>query len=118
MKPKTLDKPQTTRGKLTGNGFSFGSPRSYVDNAELASEKRTFDILEIDFEPGKGYEGQDRWLITVKSAGREPEYLSLGANPKRDGELREAQAHLETGGTITNKRLHRSGNAYYFMNVE
>jgi hypothetical protein len=40
--------------------------------------------------------------------------LTLGANPKRDEQMREAQAHLKRGGSIKNIRLRRSGNAYYF----
>ena len=34
---------------------------SYSDNAEFASEGLRFDILEIKYEPGRGYEGRDRW---------------------------------------------------------
>ena len=49
--------------------------------------------------------GRDRWALTVKAADRDCEILTLGSNPGRDEELAEAQAHLERGGTITNKRL-------------
>jgi hypothetical protein len=114
MKRTTTKTGSTTRGKSTGDEFSFGSGRSYADNAEYASKNLSFDILAAAYEPGRGYEGKDRWTITVKAADREPEILSLGSNPKRDEELRAAQAHLERGATITNKRLRLSGNAYYF----
>jgi hypothetical protein len=128
--------------------FSFGSGNAYLDNAELASKGLRFDILEIKFDPGQGYQNQDRWLISikfpegepgllslgsnpgrgfdgkdrwalsVKAAGRDCAILTLGCNPKRDEELAAAQAHLDRGGTIANKRLRRSGNAYYLADGE
>lgn len=108
---------QSTRGKTsaaeTGENFSFGSGHSYADNAEYADKALTFDILAIERETGRGYDGKDRWALTVKAADRDCEILTLGCNPKRDEELAAAQAHLARGGTITNKRLRRSGNAYY-----
>lgn len=109
---------QSTRGNSTvsetAKNFSFGSGNSYADNSEYASKNLTFDILTISFETGRGYEGQDRWAVTVKPADRDCEILSLGSNSGRDEQLRAAQAHLERGGTIKNVRLRRSGNAYYF----
>ena len=94
--------------------FSFGSAHTYLDNADLASTGLRFDILEITFEPERGFEGHDRWLIRIKIGGREPELLSLGSNPGRDQQLRDAQAHLARGGKIENVRLRQSGKAYYF----
>ena len=112
---KTTD---STRGKPivseTLQKFSFGSGLAYADNAEYASKGLRFEILEIKFEPGRGFEGQDRWVIKVKVADREPEQLSLGSNPGRDEQLREAQAHLARGGIIENVQLRQSGKAYYF----
>jgi hypothetical protein len=109
---------QSTKGKPAVSesvaNFSFGSGHSYADNAEYASKNLTFDILAIARETGRGYEpGKDRWAITVKAADRDCEILTLGCNPKRDEELAAAQAHLARGGTIVNKRLHRSGSAFY-----
>ena len=70
--------PDSQRGKSTVSEtvekFSFGSGHAYADNAEFASKGLRFDILEIKFEPGRGYEGHDRWLVTVKVADREPEH--------------------------------------------
>jgi hypothetical protein len=108
------NKPTTTKGSSGTGNFSFGSGRMFADNDDYASNGITFAILAIVFEPGRGYDGKDRWAITVKAADREAEILTLGSNPGRDEELRAAQAHLERDRTITNKRLRRSGNAYYF----
>lgn len=94
--------------------FSFGSGNTYLDNAELASKGLRFDILEIKFDPGQGYQNQDRWLIKIKFADGEPGLLSLGSNPGRDQQLRDAQAYLARGGKITNVRLRQHGKAYYF----
>ncbi|HEV3092000.1 MAG TPA: hypothetical protein VGX91_11240 [Candidatus Cybelea sp.] len=108
---------QSTRGKtdvseIVGN-FSFGSEHSYADNDEYVSKNLAFDVLAIAREPGRGYDGKDRWALTVKAADRDCEILTLGCNPKRDKELAAAQAHCARGGTIKNKRLHRSGSAFY-----
>ena len=107
----TTGKPAVSE---TVEKFSFGSGHAYADNSEFAGKGLRFEILEIKFEPGRGYEGHDRWLVTVKVADREPEQLSLGSNPARDQQLREAQSHLGRGGKIENVRLRQSGKAYYF----
>lgn len=107
----------TKTARASGNDtFSFGSATAYADNAEYAEKGLAFAILTIAFEPGRGYEGRDRWAVTVKAEDRDPEIMTLGANAKRDEQLRAAQAHLARGGAIKNVRLHRSGNAYYFTN--
>ena len=103
-----------TNGSETVEKFSFGSGHAYVDNAELAGEGLRFDILEIEFEQGRGFEGRDRWIVTIKIGDREPELISLGSNPGRDQQLREAQAYLARGGKIENVRLRQSGKAYFF----
>ncbi|HMF28452.1 MAG TPA: hypothetical protein VKE42_06750 [Candidatus Cybelea sp.] len=118
MNKSTTKKGRTTNGNSPGDGFSFGSSHSYGDNSEFASKNLRFEILAIAHEPGRGIDAKDRWAITVKVADREAEVLTLGCNPKRDEELRAAQAHLARGGTITNKRLRLSGSAYYFTDAE
>ena len=105
--------PQSTKGISGTENFSFGTGRAFGDNEEYASLGITFDILAIDFEPGRGYEGRDRWALRVKATDRDAQILSLGSNPGRDEELRAAQEHLKNGGTITNKRLRRKDGAYY-----
>jgi hypothetical protein len=114
---------QSTRGKTgaseTSANFSFGSGRSYADAAEYASKGLTFDVLAIARETGRGFEpGKDRWALTVKATDRDCEILTLGCNPGRDEELAGAQAHLERGGAITNKRLRLSGGAYYLADAD
>jgi hypothetical protein len=110
--------PGSQRGNSTVSEtvekFSFGSGHAYADNSEFASKGLRFDILEIKFQAGRGYEGHDRWLVTVKVVDREPEQLSLTSNPGRDQQLRDAQAYLARGGKIENVRLRQSGKAYYF----
>jgi len=103
--------------QLNGAEFSFGSGKAYADNEEYASKGLQFDIMEIAFEPGAGYEGRDRWALTVNCADREAEILTLGSNPKRDQQLREAEAHLKRGGSLKNVRLRQSGNAYYLADA-
>jgi hypothetical protein len=114
MKRTTQSTRKNSSVSETVENFSFGSGRAYAENAEYASKGLSFNILAIKFDPERGFGGNDRWLVTVKVADRDPENLSLGSNPGRDEQLRAAQAHLARGGTIENVRLRRSGNAYYF----
>lgn len=119
MKHSPTNKPKSTRGNggvsETSENFSFGSGLSYADNADYASKGLTFDILAIERERGRGFDGKDRWSLSVKAGDRDCEILTLGCNPKRDEELAKAQAHLAAGGAITNKRLRLSDGAYYLM---
>jgi hypothetical protein len=105
---------KSTNGTPSDDGFSFGRSRIYAQNAEYANENLRFAILAVAHESGTGFEGRDRWAVTVKSTDREPEVLTFGCNPKRDEEFRSVQAHLARGGTIPNVRLRLAGGAYYF----
>jgi len=122
MKQSSPNKPKSTRGNTgvaeTSTNFSFGSGRSFADNAEYAEKGLAFDVLAIERETGRGFDGKDRWSLTVKAADRDCEILTLGCNPRRDEELAKAQTHLERGGSITNKRLRLSGSAYYLADAD
>lgn len=98
--------------------FSFGQRPRYADGAAYARDGTLFDILDLAFEPGRGFEGRDRWALTVRAKGKESEILTLGSNEKRDEELRAAQAHLKRVGIIKGVRLVRSGSAYYLRSVD
>lgn len=122
MKQSSPNKPNSTNGnggaEETSTNFSFGSGRSFADNAEYAEKGLAFDVLAIERETGRGFDGKDRWALTVKAADRDCEILTLGCNPKRDEELAKAQAHLERGGSITDKRLRLSDKAYYLADAD
>ncbi len=117
MKNRTTRNAKTSHTGKRNSEFSFGSGKPYADNEEYASKGLLFDILDIAFETGRGYEGRDRWALTVNCADREPEIMTLGSNPKRDEQLREAQTHLKRGGSLKNVRLRESGNAYYLADA-
>ena len=72
-----------------------------LDNAEFASKGLRFDILEIKFDPGQRLPKPRplAYYSQIRQIG-EPELLSLGSNPGRDQQLRDAQAHLARGGKI------------------
>jgi hypothetical protein len=116
---KQVERRKSARTTTRQNAdFSFGSSQRYANASEYAERAFTFSIEAIEFEPKRGYEGHDRWAITVHIKDRDPETLTLGSNPKRDEQLRAAQAHLKRGGTIVNKRLRRSGSAFYIVDAE
>ena len=107
METPALRSPRRTSPSVPG--------ASTETSRNTASKGLTFDILAIAFEAGRGYEGKDRWALTVKAADRESEILTLGSNPKRDEQLRKrkrtstAAARSITSGSVM------SGNAYYLM---
>lgn len=115
-----MKQPARRKGANTAEqdeNFSFGSNETYAKAADYARERTAFDVLAVAFEPKRGYEGRDRWALTVQPAGRDPEILTLGSNEKRDQELRGAQEHLKRGGLIKKKRLRLSRGAYYLENA-
>ncbi len=114
MKAKSTEKSQTTRGNAKGTEtFSFGSGTAYVKPEEIARTGLPFDISSIEFQPNRGFEGRDRWALSIQRPDHDPEILTLGSNPGRDAQLKEAQAFLERGGSLRNIRLALRGNTYY-----
>ena len=122
MKQTTTNKPKSTRGNSssaeTAENFSFGSGSVYGDVADYVSENRTFDVLAITFETGRGYEGRDRWALTVKVGGSRTRdsHPRLESQPRRAAAFRAGSPRR--GGTIKNKRLRMSGNAYYLVDAD
>jgi hypothetical protein len=95
--------------------FSFSIGILYADKDECVSKNRIFTIHRINFEQNAGFDGGDRWAVTVSyDDGRESEIITLGSNDRRDAELRAAAVHIERHGPIPNARLVRFGKAYYF----
>lgn len=107
MKPSPPNRPKSTHGNRgfakTVENFSFGSGQSYGDRAEYADKKLVFDILAVELEPGRGFDG-DRWIVTVKVAHRDCEVLSRGSNPGRDEET-------ASGARAPRKRRHHHRRA-------
>ena len=114
-------KTETTRDKrapTTPNGsaeFSFSTGALYADKDEYVSKKLVFTINTIEFQEGRGFEGADRWAVTVSvDDGRPDEIITLQSNDERDAELQSAAAHIENHGPIDKTTLVKSGKAYYF----
>ncbi len=111
-------------GKSKGVGanpiseFSFSAGIApYADKDEYLTKALTFDVVSIEFEEGRGYEGGDRWAVTVEpNDGRGREIVTLGANEKRDAQMRAAQDHIAKRGPIRGVSLKRSGRAFYLAN--
>lgn len=95
--------------------FSFSSASMYADKDEYLAKNVIFTIKVIEFEESAGYEGTDRWAISVApDDGRPDEIITLQANDKRDAELQAAADHITKHGPIANTKLVKSGKAYYF----
>jgi hypothetical protein len=98
--------------------FVFGLGTNYADKEELIAKGLSFDILSIEFQAGKGFEGADRWACEIQvNDGREgTELLTFAPNEKRDEEMLAAQAHITSiKGPITGITLKKYGRAYYFV---
>ena len=89
MKQTTPNKPKSTRGndrlgdsrELLLRFRTRVRRQSRITRAKVSAS--TFSRLRS--RPGRGYEGQDRWALTVKVADREPEILTprLQSQPRR-----------------------------------
>lgn len=99
--------------------FSFSSGAVYADLDEYLAKGLIFTIRSIAFEPNAGYEGADRWAITIApDDGRPDEIITLQSNAKRDAELKAAAAHIAKHGPMPNIKLVKSGKAYYFRKAD
>lgn len=97
------------------SGFSFGEGTIYANKDEYVDKALRFDILEIVFEEGQGFQGADRWKVTVQPHDREDqEIITMGSNPARDAVMDKALNYVVAHGKIPNAKLVKSGNAYYF----
>ena len=118
-------KTETTRGKralTTTNGsaeFSFSTGALYADKDEYISKKLVFTIKGVEFQENRGFEGANRWAVTVAvDDGRPDEIITLQSNEERDAELQSAAAYIENHGPIRNTTLVKSGKAYYFRKTD
>jgi hypothetical protein len=102
----------------TSNGtteFSFSAAPLYADKDEFLGKNLVFTIKGVEFQEGAGFEGADRWAVTVSpSDGRLDEIITLQSNDNRDDQLRAAADHINKHGPIPNTKLVKSGKAYYF----
>ncbi len=98
--------------------FSFSSGAVYADKDEYIAKNLVVTINAIEFQPKGGFEGADRWAVTVSpDDGRPDEIITLQSNEGRDAELRAAAEHVAKHGPIYNVKLVKSGRAYYFRNA-
>jgi hypothetical protein len=100
------------------SAFSFSSAPLYADKDEYVAKKLAFTIKSIEFQKGAGFEGADRFAITVSvNDGRPDEIITLQANEKRDQQLQGAKAHLEAHGSIHNVQLVKRGKTFYLNSI-
>jgi hypothetical protein len=77
-----------------------------------------FSIVAIEYEAGRGFDGTDRWAVTVDPEdGRGHEIITLSCNDKRDAQLKGGREHIARRGPIPPTCLKQSGKAYYFHNA-
>jgi hypothetical protein len=99
--------------------FSFSSGALYGDKDEYVAKGLIFTIKAVAFQPTAGYDGADRWAVTVSpDDGRPDEIITLQSNQNRDAELKAAAAHITKHGQIRNTKLVKSSKAYYFRKAE
>jgi hypothetical protein len=112
VKRSRTSSPSAPKDPVANFVFSGGAP--YADKSEYISKDLAFTVAAITFEPGRGFDGQDRWALTVEPEdNRGQEILTFGCNDKRDDQLKVAQEHISRHGPIVGVRLKRSGKAYY-----
>lgn len=113
--------PQQRAGSVNNSdGFSFGEHGAgYAQKDEYATKGLIFDIEEVKYEEGAGFDGADRWAVSVRRHdSKEVEIVTLGSNEKRDEQMQAALDYIETHGLVKNVTLKKSGRAYFFENVK
>jgi hypothetical protein len=91
--------------------FSFSSGMvPYAKKDELVTVGVTFAIAEVVFDPGGGFNGDNRWKVTViRDDSGAAEIITLPSNEKRDAQLSAAKAHERLRVILGHRR---SGNRY------
>lgn len=94
--------------------FTFSGALPYADKSEYIDKDLVFRIVAIDYQKGMGFEGSDRWAVTVERGdlGGE-ELLTFGCNEKRNAQMQAAATHIKQHGPIANTHLKKVGRAYY-----
>ncbi len=98
--------------------FVFSGSIPYAEKSEYVEKNLIFAIISIEFEAGRGFEGEDRWAATVEPTDdRGQEIITFTCNDKRDEQLKTAQAYIKQHGSIQGVSLIKSGKAYVFRNA-
>jgi hypothetical protein len=98
-------------------GFSFAIGTPYADKTEYTEKNLLFKVASIEFEEGRGFDGADRWSVTVQPEdGRGSELLTFSCNDKRDQQMHAALQYINRNGPIHGVRPKRFGKAYYLDN--
>jgi len=100
--------------------FSFASDAlRYARKDEYVANDIAFTINALEFQPGRGFQGSDRWAAFVSpNDGRPDETITLPTNAKRNAQLQAAKVQIETKGPIPNVRLVKRNGTFYFRPAE
>lgn len=106
---------------MSFNFDEFKGGGSYLTEDEkkaLASSKQVFAIKSVEFQEGQGYEGKDRFLVTIELADEE-KLLSFqhGSVESRDEMLAKLSKHVAENGPEY-ATLKKAGRAFLFEGAE
>ena len=106
----------TTPPFVSDNPFA-GAPELYASKDEHIDKGLLFDIHGVEFQREQGFEGADRWLLTIETHYPNGkivnEIMSFGPNQKRDEQMSAAIVYIKKNGPVEHCRLAKSGNAQY-----
>jgi hypothetical protein len=100
--------------------FSFSTGAvCYADKAAYVANQIVFDLIALEYQAKRGYNGVDRWTATAMLHDKKTiELITLPTNDKRNAQLEAAKQHIEANGPIANLRLAKAGSAFYFRPEE
>ena len=97
-KTETKAKAATVNPFAAPPGYKYeGTEINYAAKDEYTDKDIKFRVIDIQFEEGLGYEGQDRWAVVVRNGAHETEVLTFSCNEGRDASMNQAQTCLEEG---------------------
>lgn len=115
-KPTVTPSKSSVPNYVSDNPFA-GAPELYASKDEHIDKGLLFDIKNVEFQRAAGYEGADRWLLTIDTIYPNGmtvnEIMSFGVNEKRDEQMRAAIVYIKKNGPVKSCRLAKSGNAMY-----
>ena len=120
-KSNTKTQTETVNPFAAPPGYKYeGTEINYAAKDEYTDKDIKFRVLDVQFEEGDGYKGQDRWAVVIRNERGENEVLTFSCNEGRDLSMNQAQTCLEEGtdmGLLHLVEIGKEPNKFHVINA-
>lgn len=120
-KPNTKAQTESVNPFAAPPGYEYEDTEiNYAVKDEYTDKDIKFRVLDVQFEAGDGYKGQDRWAVVIRNERGENEVLTFSCNEGRDISMNQAQTCLEQGtdmGLLHLVEIGKEPNKFHVINA-